>query len=119
MLRGPDAKSPQSKVTPADKFVLTPLVLFAASPGTITGVITLSTTYSPLELLVTSLIAVGVAAPLLSCFFEALAAKGKCNARCLGAGKETFKRNRPGIVVCPQTVEQSRQFRGSPRLAAA
>ena len=40
---------------------LTPLVLFAASPGTITGVITLSAAHTGLELPVTALVAVVVA----------------------------------------------------------
>ena len=40
---------------------LTPLILFAASPGTITGVITLSAAHSRLDLPVTALIAVVVA----------------------------------------------------------
>jgi multiple antibiotic resistance protein len=41
---------------------LTPLILFAASPGTITGVITLSVVHAKLDLPVTALVAVGVAA---------------------------------------------------------
>jgi multiple antibiotic resistance protein len=40
---------------------LTPLILFAASPGTITGVITLAVAHSRLEIPVTALVAVGVA----------------------------------------------------------
>jgi multiple antibiotic resistance protein len=40
---------------------LTPLILFAASPGTITGVITLSAAHTQLELPVTALVAVVVA----------------------------------------------------------
>jgi multiple antibiotic resistance protein len=40
---------------------LTPLILFAASPGTITGVITLSVAHTRMKLPVTSLIAIGVA----------------------------------------------------------
>jgi len=40
---------------------LTPLILFAASPGTITGVITLSVTHSKHEIPVTALVAVVVA----------------------------------------------------------
>ncbi len=40
---------------------LTPLILFAASPGTITGVITLSAAHSGLGLPVTALVAVAVA----------------------------------------------------------
>ena len=45
----------------SDDTSLTPLILFAASPGTITGVITLSATHSPSACPVTSLVAVGVA----------------------------------------------------------
>ena len=41
---------------------LTPLVLFAASPGTITGVITLSAAHTGLDLPVTALVAIAVAA---------------------------------------------------------
>ena len=40
---------------------LTPLVLFAASPGTITGVITLSAVHTGLDLPVTALVAIAVA----------------------------------------------------------
>lgn len=40
---------------------LAPLVLFAASPGTITGVITLAVAHSRLHIPVTALVAVGVA----------------------------------------------------------
>lgn len=61
MLRGSNSTSPRAEAAPGNKPLLTPLVLFAASPGTITGVITLSATHSPLGLPVTSLVAVGVA----------------------------------------------------------
>ena len=40
---------------------MTPLVLFAASPGTITGVITLSAAHTGLDLPVTALVAIAVA----------------------------------------------------------
>jgi multiple antibiotic resistance protein len=40
---------------------LTPLILFAASPGTITGVITLSAAHTQLKLPVTALVAIAVA----------------------------------------------------------
>jgi multiple antibiotic resistance protein len=47
---------------PADSGAsLTPLVLFAASPGTITGVITLSAAHTGLDLPVTALVAIAVA----------------------------------------------------------
>jgi multiple antibiotic resistance protein len=56
MLRGQpaavDAKTTQS---------LTPLILFAASPGTITGVITISVAHTQMKLPVTSLVAIVVA----------------------------------------------------------
>jgi multiple antibiotic resistance protein len=41
------------------------VILFAASPGTITGVITLAVTHSRLEFPITALVAVAVAAPVL------------------------------------------------------
>lgn len=44
-----------------DKASLTPLILFAASPGTITGVITLSVSHSKMELPLTALVGVVVA----------------------------------------------------------
>jgi len=44
-----------------DKRSLTPLILFAASPGTITGVITLAVAHSRLGFPVTALVAVAVA----------------------------------------------------------
>ena len=53
----PDAPSAQGKP-------LTPLILFAASPGTITGVITLSAAYTRLGFPVTALVAVAVASAL-------------------------------------------------------
>ncbi len=56
MLSGQPA-AVDAKSTPS----LTPLILFAASPGTITGVITLSVAHTRMELPVTSLIAIGVA----------------------------------------------------------
>jgi multiple antibiotic resistance protein len=54
MLRGVSAES-------GDNSSLTPLILFAASPGTITGVITLAVAHSGSELPVTALTAVAAA----------------------------------------------------------
>ena len=51
----PDAKASNSTQS------LTPLILFAASPGTITGVITLSAAHTQLKLPVTALVAIAVA----------------------------------------------------------
>ena len=59
MLRG--TASPTSTQPGANDTSLTPLILFAASPGTITGVITLSIAHSQHAVPVTALVAVVVA----------------------------------------------------------
>ena len=46
---------------------LTPLILFAASPGTVTGVITLAVAHSRMDVPVAALIAVGVAVVVTVC----------------------------------------------------
>ncbi len=62
MLRG---NSPQARDSSKDehgrKRSLTPVILFAASPGTIPGVITLAVAHTKLALPVTALVAVAVA----------------------------------------------------------
>ena len=61
MLSG-HGSSPASPSAPSSSGTsLTPLILFAASPGTITGVITLSAAHSRLDLPITALVAVVVA----------------------------------------------------------
>ena len=61
MLSG-QATSSKSQNAPSNSGAsLTPLVLFAASPGTITGVITLSAAHTGLDLPVTALVAIAVA----------------------------------------------------------
>ena len=61
MLSG-QATSSTSQNAPSNSGAsLTPLVLFAASPGTITGVITLSAAHTGLDLPVTALVAIAVA----------------------------------------------------------
>jgi multiple antibiotic resistance protein len=50
-----------SKEGEDEKRSITPLILFAASPGTITGVITLAVAHAKLQLPVTALVAVAVA----------------------------------------------------------
>jgi len=63
------SNSPQAQDAPKDRAEerrsLTPLILFAASPGTITGVITLAVAHSKLDLPVTALVAVAVAAVVM------------------------------------------------------
>ena len=64
MLSG-QATSSKSQNAPSNSGAsLTPLVLFAASPGTITGVITLSAAHTGLDLPVTALVAIAVAGVL-------------------------------------------------------
>lgn len=60
MLSG-QVTSPKSQAPSNSGASLTPLVLFAASPGTITGVITLSAAHTGLDLPVTALVAIAVA----------------------------------------------------------
>ncbi len=62
MLRGASAQTqdrPKSRA--AKRRSLTPVILFAASPGTITGVITLAVAHTKLALPVTALVAIVVA----------------------------------------------------------
>jgi len=58
----PDAKDHDA--IPDDSASLTPLILFAASPGTITGVITLSVAHATRGLPMTALVAVALACAL-------------------------------------------------------
>lgn len=59
MLGSSAAASPDTNSSGAS--TLNPLIMFAASPGTITGVITLAVAHSRMALPVTALVAVGVA----------------------------------------------------------
>src|SRR5262245_17645338 len=61
MLRGSSEVSDVARNSPDEKRSLTPVILFAASPGTITGVITLAVVHTKLMLPVTALVAVTVA----------------------------------------------------------
>ncbi len=66
MLRGNSLQAQgSSKDGAAEEGSLTPLILFAASPGTITGVITLAVAHSKQALPVTALVAVVVAAVVM------------------------------------------------------
>jgi len=63
MLRGNSA--PVANSAANQKRSLTPVILFAASPGTITGVITLAVVHTKLLLPVTALVAVAVASVVM------------------------------------------------------
>ena len=66
MLRGNSAPAQDnSKDGASEKPSITPIILFAASPGTITGVITLAVAHAKLQLPVTALVAVAVATGLM------------------------------------------------------
>ena len=66
MLRpNPAPAQDPSKEGADEKRSITPLILFAASPGTITGVITLAVAHTKLLLPVTALVAVAVAAAVM------------------------------------------------------
>ena len=78
----PQARDP-SKDGAAEKRSLTPVILFAASPGTITGVITLAVAHARLALPVTALVAVAVAVAVMWVAMLLLARGGP---RASGAG---------------------------------
>jgi multiple antibiotic resistance protein len=65
-----------SKDIPHEKQSITPLILFAASPGTITGVITLAVSHAKLLLPVTALVAVAVAAAAMWMVMVLMARRG-------------------------------------------
>jgi multiple antibiotic resistance protein len=79
MLRGATAESGD------DSSSLTRLILFAASPGTITGVITLAVAHSGSELPVTALTAVA-AATLVTWLVMVLVSRGSDKAKAGGGG---------------------------------
>jgi Kef-type K+ transport system membrane component KefB len=64
MLRG-SPPGPPAAATPNANSSLTPLILFAASPGTITGIITLSVAHGKSGIPVTALLAVAVATSVM------------------------------------------------------
>jgi small neutral amino acid transporter SnatA (MarC family) len=61
MLSGQGSSRSSDTVSATAKDSLTPLILFAASPGTITGVITLAAAHTRLNFPVTALVAAGIA----------------------------------------------------------
>ena len=83
MLRGNYAQANPSKNGAVEKRSLTPVILFAASPGTITGVITLAVAHARLALPVTALVAVAVAVVVMWVVMLLVARGG---SRASGAG---------------------------------
>jgi multiple antibiotic resistance protein len=77
MLRGNAAPAQDPSKEGADeKRSITPLILFAASPGTITGVITLAVAHAKMELPVTALVAVVVATAVMWIVMVLMAGEG-------------------------------------------
>ena len=96
MLRGVTTKS-------GDNSSLTPLILFAASPGTITGVITLAVAHSGSELPVTALTAVA-AATLVTWLVMVLLARGIGKAGGGGFVRSTVQ-SFMGLIVMAMGVQ--------------
>jgi multiple antibiotic resistance protein len=97
MLRGTTAGSGDTSSS------LTPLILFAASPGTITGVITLSVAHSRSELPVTALIAVA-AATLVTWLVLVLLSRGGGKAAGGGFVRSTVQ-SFMGLIVMAMGVQ--------------
>jgi len=77
MLSGnPTMDKPSSNDGAKDKRSLTPLILFAASPGTMTGVITLAVAHGPLGFPVTALVAIAVAVLVMGIALLLVARRG-------------------------------------------
>lgn len=97
----PGAAPPQSS--------LTPLILFAASPGTITGVITLAVAHSGREMPTTALVAVGVGTVvmwlviMLAIFLGGRDQGGKC-PKSEGFARDTVTRFM-GLIVIAMGVQ--------------
>lgn len=99
MLRGDSPHSSASKADPPNAPPsLTTLILFAASPGTITGVITLAAAQTGRELPVATLVAVAVAVVVTWCVMLIIARIGEA-PRGDGLVRETVTRFMGLIVI--------------------
>lgn len=103
MLRGRQAESASPSAGSNSGPSLTPLILFAASPGTITGVITISAAHTRLELPVTALIAIAVAA-VLTWVVMLLAARVAVEQNAGGFIRDTMTRLM-GLIVLSMGVQ--------------
>ena len=99
MLSGnPTMDKPSSNDGAKDKRSLTPLILFAASPGTMTGVITLAVAHGPLGFPVTALVAI-VVAVLVMGIVLLLVARGGSPSNGGGFVRDTVTRFMGLIVI--------------------
>jgi multiple antibiotic resistance protein len=104
MLRGNQTDAQNSTNDgPNKKTALTPLILFAASPGTITGVVTLAVTHTGLMFPVTALVAVSVAAVVM---WSAILLISRLGSRSEGGGfvRDTATRFM-GLIVIAMGVQ--------------
>lgn len=105
MLRGNSAQAnAPSKDGAAGKRSLTPLILFAASPGTITGVITLAVAHAKLALPVTALVAVAVAVAVMWVVMV-LVARGRARASGAGSLLHDMVTRFMGLIVLAMGVQ--------------
>ncbi|MGB7855280.1 MAG: MarC family protein [Pseudolabrys sp.] len=105
MLRGNSAQTnAPSKDGAAGKRSLTPLILFAASPGTITGVITLAVAHAKLALPVTALVAVAVAVAVMWVVMV-LVARGRARANGAGSLLHDMVTRFMGLIVLAMGVQ--------------
>lgn len=94
-----------AKPTPVDAQPtgsLTPLILFGASPGTITGVVTLSAAHTRLELPITALIAIGVAT---ACTWLVMVLAARIGKRSNGGFLQDTSTRFMGLIVLSMGVQ--------------
>lgn len=103
MLSSQGSSSMSRNASSNSRASLTPLILFAASPGTITGVITLSAAHTGLDLPVTALVAVAVAG-LLTWLVLLLVARVAGAANEGGLARDTLTRFM-GLIVLSMGVQ--------------
>ncbi len=102
MLRGDSSPPGDSGKQADDDNPFTPVVIFAASPGTITGVITLAVAHSKAALPITALVAIAVATPVMWATMVFMAGRG-------GRAKKGFLRDTltrfMGLIVVAMGVQ--------------
>jgi multiple antibiotic resistance protein len=105
MLRGDSLQAKDhSEDGTVEKRSLTPLILFAASPGTITGVITLAVAHAKLALPVTALVAISVAVAVMWVVMV-LVAGGGSRARGGGSLLHDMVTRFMGLIVLAMGVQ--------------
>ena len=113
MLSGKGSSPPQPGMPANSSASLTPLILFAASPGTITGVITLSAAHTRLGFPITALVAVAIAS-VVTWLVMLLVARFSGKEKGNGFARDTITRFM-GLIVISMGIQFAltglRQFR--------